>query len=197
VISTRTRVLPACKVQFPPAQYDFTRKVWFPHKSVFWHLRLWLGHARVWFIHAECNFNTHSRIFTRRVWFYTQSKFDTYACEKDTHEYDIYTLRVWFLHAECNFYTQCDFDKHQGDFNTHECDFNTQCVILHAECGFHSHKSSFDTYACNLYKFPHAVWYSVIRSVILRYSNDTHDCGFNTHKSDLNTQSVILTRMRV
>jgi hypothetical protein len=100
VISTRTRVLPdAFKVQFSPAQYDFTRKVWFPHKNVFWHLRLWLGHARVWFIHAECNFNTHSRIFTRRVWFYRQRKFDMYVCEKDTHEYDIYTLK-------CDSYTQ-------------------------------------------------------------------------------------------
>jgi hypothetical protein len=102
----------------------------------------------VWFIHAECNFNTqvcefntqkirfctHSKIFTRRVWFYMQNVLS--MCVNLTLWF--LHARVAFLHTECNFYMQGDFDKHKCDSNTHSCDCNTQGVISHAECGFYS-----------------------------------------------------------
>jgi hypothetical protein len=55
-------------------------------------------HARVWFIHAECDLYTKSGISTRRV---------------------------WFIHGECKFYMQCDVETHKCDYDTYDCDFNS------------------------------------------------------------------------
>jgi hypothetical protein len=103
------------------------------HTSV---ILTWLWHARVWFIHAECNiytqydfdrhecdFNTLESDFnTQKIDFYTQSKINRYY-EYDTNECDLYTL-------ECDFYTQSVIST-RSVISTHECDFYKQSVIWH------------------------------------------------------------------
>jgi hypothetical protein len=93
VISIRTRgVISTCKVQFPPAQCDFTRKVDTYECNCDTH---------------ECNINTHkivvytqTKIFTRRLWFYTFAcEFDTHECDSNTHKCDSNTYKI-------DFYTQ-------------------------------------------------------------------------------------------
>jgi hypothetical protein len=88
--------------------------------------KVWFQYARVWFIYVEWDCSTQSAIFTRSVWFLhaecnfqTQCDFDTHKCDNDTYNCDfnkhksvfhmqsaISTRRVWFLHAQCSLYTQ-------------------------------------------------------------------------------------------
>jgi hypothetical protein len=88
--------------------------------SMIYTRKVWSWHARVWFVHAECDFETYTEIFTRKVWFWharvrfwhARVWFIHAESDFDTH---VYTCRMWFLHAKC------DFDlHHENEFDTHK-----------------------------------------------------------------------------
>jgi hypothetical protein len=150
-----------------------------PKKSQQLHCNQLLEHP------PECDFHTHSVMFTRRV---------------------------RFLHAECSCHMQCDFDTHTFNSDTHDCVFYTQSVIstrrvwfLHVECSY-TRRVRFPYVECDFYT------QSVIsrRSVILTRKNvltirtrvflhaDCDSYMQSTHaKWDFYTQSLIFTRTNV
>jgi hypothetical protein len=45
---------------------------------------VWLRHARVWFLSAECDFHTQSVIFTSKVWFPHKRAWFWHLCDNNT-----------------------------------------------------------------------------------------------------------------
>jgi hypothetical protein len=132
--------------------------------------------CRLYFLHAECDFNTHkigfytqSKISKRRMWFYTQVVLSTYTrvsfkrmrVNMTLTSLIMTRLRV-FLYAEYNFYTQSVISTHtrlvstrRVRFSHAECDFTCR-VILHAHdskyaCEYDTHKYDNDTLECDSY----------------------------------------------
>jgi hypothetical protein len=111
------------------------RKVWYQQYQ----------HARVWFIYAKCDFDTHTcQKHTLRVEI-------TLVC--DVHTYTVMNSRtsviseskVWFQHARVWFIYV------ESDFSTQSVTSTRRVWFLHAECDCHTHRVWFLHAECNCY----------------------------------------------
>jgi hypothetical protein len=123
----------------------------------------------VWFLHAECNFQT-------------QCNFDTHKCDYDSYNYDFNT-------HECEFHTQSVF------LNT-ECNFNMQRVIFTRRVQFPNAvwltRTNVITRHLQLW-FQHAqVWFPHVQEWFIHA-----ECDFDTYEYDYDTHGVWFTHARV
>jgi hypothetical protein len=138
-----------------------------------------------------------SLISTCRVWFiHAEYDYDTHECDFDTHKFDYGT-------NECNNFMKSVITTRRVKLLQEECDFYTQSVIFTCNMWFLNAEWDFNT--LNMISTNMSVILTRMRFITTRTIVTSArrvwflpaECNFDTHECDLYTLSLIFIHMSV